>query len=58
MVNYNGTAFTYDGLGRRLSKGSISYSYDSGNRVIKQSNGLEYYYDHSGVCGVRYNGNT
>ena len=45
MMNYNGTEFTYDGLGRRLSKGDIKYTYDSGNRVIKQSNGIEFIYD-------------
>ena len=58
MVNYNGTAFTYDGLGRRLSKGNISYTYDSNNRVIKQSNGLEFFYDNTGVAGIEYNNAT
>ena len=58
MVNYGGTAFTYDGLGRRLSKGNITYTYDSGNRVIKQSNGIEFIYDNSGVAGIVYNNAT
>ena len=58
MINYGGTAFTYDGLGRRLSKGSINYTYDSGNRVIKQSNGIEFIYDNSGVAGIVYNNAT
>lgn len=46
---------TYDGLGRRLSKGNINYTYDSNNRVIKQSNGLEFFYDNTGVAGIEYN---
>ena len=58
MVSYDGTAFTYDGLGRRLSKGNISYTYDSNNRVIKQSNGLEFFYDNTGVAGIEYNNAT
>ena len=58
MTNYNGTAFTYDGLGRRLSKGDITYTYDGNNRIIKQSNGIEFLYDNSGVAGIIYNGGT
>ena len=58
MVNCNGTAFTYDGLGRRLSKGSITYTYDSNGRIIKQSNGIEFIYDNSGVAGIVYNNAT
>ena len=58
MTSYDGTAFTYDGLGRRLSKGNITYTYDSNNRVIKQSNGLEFFYDNTGVAGIEYNNAT
>ena len=58
MVSYNGTAFAYDGLGRRISKGEISYIYDSNNRIIKQSNGIEFIYDNSGVAGIVYSGET
>ena len=58
MASYNGTAFTYDGLGRRLSKGNITYTYDSNNRIIKQGNGIEFIYDNSGVAGIVYNNAT
>ena len=58
MVSYNGTAFVYDGLGRRISKGEISYIYDSNNRIIKQSNGIEFIYDNSGLAGIVYSGET
>ena len=58
MTSYDGTVFTYDGLGRRLSKGDINYTYDSNNRIIKQSNGIEFLYDNSGVAGIVYNSGT
>ena len=45
-------------MGRRLSKGSITYIYDSNGRVIKQSNGIEFIYDNSGVAGIVYNNAT
>ena len=58
MTSYDGTAFTYDGLGRRLNKGNITYTYDSNGRVIKQSNGIEFIYDNTGVAGIVYNDAT
>ena len=58
LANYDGHTFTYDGQGRRLAKDSISFTYDSNGNLIKQSNGLEFFYDHTGVAGVIYNGNT
>ena len=58
MTSYDGTAFTYDGLGRRLSKGNITYTYDGNNRIIKQSNGIEFIYDNSGVAGIIYSNGT
>ena len=33
------------------------FTYDSQGRVVKQSNGLEFFYDHTGVVAVSYNGN-
>ena len=58
LTKYGTTTFAYDGAGRRVSKGSISFTYDSDGRLIKQSDGLEFIYDASGVAGVKYNGNT
>lgn len=58
LVGYDGHTFTYDGQGRRLTKDGISFTYDSNGRVIKQSNGLEFFYDHTGVAGVKYNTQT
>ena len=62
LVKWYGTEFTYDGLGRRTSKTKdgeiIAFTYDSDGRLIKQSNGLEFIYDYSGVVGVKYNNAT
>ena len=60
LVKWYGTEFTYDGLGRRTSKTKdgkiITFTYDSDGRLIKQSNGLEFIYDNSGVVGVKHGG--
>ncbi len=56
LANYNGTTFAYNGAGQRISKGIITYTYDSEGKLLKQSNGLEFIYDASGVAGVLYNG--
>ena len=55
LTKYGTTTFAYDGAGRRVSKGNISFTYDSDGRLIKQSDGLEFIYDNSGVIGVKYN---
>ena len=55
LVKFGTTTFAYDGAGRRVSKGDISFTYDSVGRLIKQSDGLEFIYDNSGVIGVKYN---
>lgn len=58
VSSYKGIEFGYDGQGRRIAKGNISYIYDSQNRLLKQSNGLEFFYDQSGVSSVKYAGKT
>ena len=54
--------FTYDGQGRRTSKThgdtEITFTYDGNGNLLKQSNGLEFLYDHEGVLGVRYDDAT
>ena len=57
LVGYDGNAFEYDGLGRRISKNTTQYTYDSNGNLIKQSNGentLEFVYDNKGVMGVTH----
>ena len=55
MTSFNGVNFTYDGRGRRTGKGNITFLYDSNGRIIKQSNGLEFFYDFEGIAAVKYN---
>ena len=54
LTSYAGIELGYDGYGRRISKRGVTYTYDSNNRLIKQSNGLEFFYDDSGVMGFKY----
>ena len=53
---FRSVTFSYNGAGQRISKGNITFTYDSDGKLIKQSNGLEFIYDASGVAGVLYNG--
>ena len=63
LATYKGCTFGYDARGRRISKQkgtdpAITFTYDSNGNLIKQSNGLEFLYDHTGVFAVKYNGST
>ncbi len=55
LTSYLGAVFTYDARGRRLIKNNTSFTYDSQGRLVKQSNGLTFFYDHTGVAGCIYN---
>ena len=50
LINFDGVTFAYDYSGHRLKKNDIEYRYDNDGRVIKQSNGLLFLYDNTGVC--------
>ena len=56
LISYNGNTFDYDAQGARIKKNDIEYYYDSRERLLKQSNGLEFFYDTMGLVGVTYNG--
>ena len=58
VVEYGNNTFMYDACGRRLTKNNLVYTYDSNGKLIRQSNGLEFFYDHTGVAGMKYNGST
>ena len=63
LTSYNGNTFSYYARGRRISKQKtgetkITFTYDSNGNLIKQSNGLEFLYDHTGIFAVKYNGST
>ncbi len=55
LVSYYNSDYAYDGFGRRIKKNNTVYLYDSCNRLIKSSDGMEYFYDHTGVMGFKYN---
>ena len=56
LSGYGSNTFVRDNRGRRIKKNNILFIYDSQDRVIKQSNGVEFFYDHTGVAGISYNG--
>ena len=58
LTAYDGNTFTYDAHGRRTGKNNITFTYDSNGNLIKQSNGLEFLYDHTGVFAVKHNNAT
>ena len=57
LVKLSNNLFEYDSQGKRIKKNTITYIYDSQNRLIQQSNGLEFFYDTIGLLGFSYNGN-
>ena len=66
LATYKDSTYTYDARGRRISKKytengkevEITFTYDSNGNLIKQSNGLEFLYDHTGVFAVKHNNAT
>ena len=58
LASFDGNTFSYDALGKRLSKNDIKFWYDCQGRLLKQSNGLEFFYDVVGVIAIKYNGVT
>ena len=58
LKSYDGNTFSYDARGRRIAKNGITFTYDSNGNLIKQSNGLEFIYNHTGVFAVKYSNET
>ncbi|MBQ7788660.1 MAG: RHS repeat-associated core domain-containing protein [Clostridia bacterium] len=56
LYKYGDTTFDYDTKGRRILKNNISFTYDTSDNLIKQSNGIEFIYDNNSVIGIKYNG--
>ena len=52
LISYGSNTFEYDAQGQRTKKNGITYTYDSQGRILKQSNGLEFFYDTTGVAGI------
>ena len=45
LKTYNGVTFGYDGRGKRISSGSLTFEYSSDGKLLKRSDGLEFIYD-------------
>ena len=58
LTSFDGKTFAYDARGRRTAKNGITFTYDTNGNLIKQSNGLEFLYDHSGVFAVKHGSST
>lgn len=56
LTAYDGNTFSYDATGRRLSKNNIKFYYDSEGNLLKQSNGLEFFYGADGLVAIKYGG--
>ena len=56
LTAYDGNTFSYDAAGRRLSKNNIKFYYDSEGNLLKQSNGLEFFYGADGLVAIKYGG--
>lgn len=39
----------------KFGKNGITFTYDFNGNLIKQSNGLEFLYDHTGIFAVKHN---
>ena len=50
LVNWNGTAITYDAIGNMLTRGNTTYSWTLGRKLAAVDNGkkIQYFYDHTG----------
>lgn len=50
LVNWNGTAMTYDAIGNMLTRGNTTYSWTLGRKLAAVDNGkkIQYFYDHTG----------
>ena len=51
LLNWNGTAMTYDEVGNMLTRGSTTFEWTAGRRLSGVENGkkIQYLYDHTGA---------
>ncbi len=57
LATYDNVSFEYDAQGKRISKNTIKYYYNSAGKLLASSDGMEYFYNTVGVMGFVYNGN-
>lgn len=46
--------FRYNGMGQRIKKDTLEFTYDASGNLVQQSNGMKFIYDHTGVVGMEY----
>ena len=61
LTGYGSNTFAYDAKGKRKSKNSIKYIYDTGDNLIRLENTsnqeyIDFIYDNSSIIGFAYNG--
>lgn len=56
LIRLGNTTFTYDASGKRLSKNTTQYVYDSQGTLLCQSDGLSFHYDAMGLVRLSDNG--
>ena len=60
LASYKNSKYDYDCIGRRIGKAVsgevVTYTYDSQGRLIKSSDGMEYFYGGTEVIAFKYNG--
>ena len=54
MVGYGTNTFTYAVAFRRTSKNNITFDYDVNGKLVRQSNGISFIYDHDSLIGFKY----
>ena len=58
MTGYGTHTYSYDASGRRISKDNVTFTYDVNGRLIEQSDGISFIYDHESLIGFKYNGSS
>ena len=58
MTGYGTHTYSYDASGRRISKDNVTFTYDVNGRLIEQSDGISFIYDHESLIGFKYSGSS
>lgn len=59
IKSYKGVSITYDNGGHRTAKGSLTYTYNRDWKLVSQSDGISFIYDHNDqMIGIKNNTST
>ncbi len=53
---YDDNFHNYDGAGDRTTNSGVELTYDVNGNLVRTSDGLEFFYDHTGISSVKHNG--